>query len=52
VESALEEIAAPVNPTVELPIKLKDYYDVFSLKEAKKLPPHRPYNHDIRLKDG
>jgi hypothetical protein len=52
VESALEEIAAPINPAVELPIKLKDYYDVFSLKEAKKLPLHRPYNHNIRLKDG
>jgi hypothetical protein len=25
---------------------------VFSLKEAEKLPPHRPYNHDIKLKGG
>jgi hypothetical protein len=40
VESTLEEIAAPINPTIELPIKLKDYYDVFSLKEAKKLLLH------------
>jgi hypothetical protein len=52
VESALEEIAAPVDPAVELPVELKDYCDVFSPKEAEKLPPHRPYDHDIRLKDG
>lgn len=25
---------------------------MFSPKEAEKLPPHRPYDHDIKLKDG
>jgi hypothetical protein len=25
---------------------------VFSPKEAEKLPPHQPYDHDIKLKDG
>jgi hypothetical protein len=28
---------------------LQDYADVFSLKKADKLPPHRLYNHEICL---
>jgi hypothetical protein len=32
--------------------KLKDYADVFSPKEAEKLPPYRNYNHNIRLQKG
>lgn len=51
-KAALKEIATPINPAVELPIKLKDYYDVFSPKEVEKLPPHRPYDHNIKLKDS
>jgi hypothetical protein len=50
VEDALKE--KPEDPTVELPVELKEYQDVFSPKEAEKLPPHRPYDHDIKLKDG
>jgi len=52
VEAALKEIATPIDPAAELPIELKDYCDVFSPKEAEKLPPHRPYDYDIKLKDG
>jgi hypothetical protein len=38
VEDALKE--KPEDPAVKLPVKLKDYQDVFSLKEAEKLLPH------------
>jgi hypothetical protein len=48
VEDALKE--KPEDPAVELPVELKDYQDVFSPKEAEKLPPHQPYDHDIKLK--
>ena len=52
VDAALEELNKDKDIAVKLPVKLKDYKDVFSLKEAKKLPPHRPYDYDIKLKDG
>jgi hypothetical protein len=32
--------------------EIRDFLDVFSLKEADKLPLHCPYNHNIRLLDG
>ena len=51
-EAALKEIATPIDPAIELPIKLKDYYNVFSPKEVEKLLLHRPYDHNIKLKDG
>ena len=35
-----------------LPPEFRDFSDVFSPKEANKLPPHRPYDHDIKLIDG
>ncbi|KAK9652865.1 hypothetical protein HCH54_010281 [Aspergillus fumigatus] len=35
-----------------LPEEFKDYADVFSPKEAERLPPHRPYDHDIKLLEG
>jgi hypothetical protein len=35
-----------------LPEEFKDFKDVFSPKEAKQLPPHRPYDHDIKLQEG
>jgi hypothetical protein len=41
--------ASPPEPHDLLPEKLKDYADVFSPKEAEKLPPHRNYDHNIRL---
>jgi hypothetical protein len=43
--------ASPPEPRNLLPEKLKDYADVFLPKEAKKLPPHRNYNHNIRLQE-
>jgi hypothetical protein len=41
--------ASPPKPRDLLPEELKDYANVFSPKEAKKLPPYRNYNHNIRL---
>jgi hypothetical protein len=34
---------------LQLLIVLQDYADVFSLKKADKLPPHRSYDYEIRL---
>jgi hypothetical protein len=41
-------------PSLEslLPEEVRDFKDVFSPKEAEKLPPHRPHDHDIRLLEG
>jgi hypothetical protein len=44
--------ASPPEPRDLLPEELKDYADVFSPKEAEKLPPHRNYDHNIRLQEG
>jgi hypothetical protein len=44
--------ASPPEPRDLLPEKLKDYADVFSPKEAEKLPPYRNYDHNIRLQEG
>jgi hypothetical protein len=43
--------ASPLEPRNLLPKKLKDYADVFSPKEAEKLPLYRNYNHNIRLQE-
>jgi hypothetical protein len=32
--------------------EIRDFVDMFSPKEADKLPLHRPYNHNIRLLEG
>ena len=34
---------------LQLPTSIQDYADVFSPKKAEKLPPHRSYDHEIRL---
>jgi hypothetical protein len=34
---------------LQLPTSIRDYADVFSPKKADKLPPHRSYDHEIRL---
>jgi hypothetical protein len=34
---------------LQLPNCIQDYADVFSPKKADKLPPHRSYDHEIRL---
>ena len=41
-------------PDIEnlLPEEIRQFWDVFSPKESSKLPPHRPYDHEIRLVDG
>jgi hypothetical protein len=44
--------ASPPEPRDLLSKKLKDYADVFSPKEAEKLPPHRNYDYNIRLQKG
>jgi len=36
----------------KLPPELEDFQDVFSPKESDCLPPHRPYDHDIKLEEG
>jgi hypothetical protein len=43
---------SPPEPRNLLSEELKDYADVFSPKEAEKLPPHRNYDHNIRLQEG
>jgi hypothetical protein len=43
VNKALEDIDKTGKQTVDLPVELKDYCDVFSPKEAEKLLPYRPY---------
>jgi hypothetical protein len=41
-------------PSLEslLPKEVRDFKDVFLPKEAKKLPPHRPHDYNIRLLEG
>jgi hypothetical protein len=51
VEAALSEETKPTLDDL-LPEELRDFRDVFCPKEADKLPPHRPYDHDIKLIDG
>ena len=46
------ERAQTPDPSDKLPLEVRDLVGVFSPKEADKLPPHRPYDHDIKLIDG
>jgi hypothetical protein len=51
----IEKALAPkvtVDPREKLPKEYHEFLDVFSKKEADKLPPHRPYDHKIQLKEG
>jgi hypothetical protein len=34
---------------IQLPKELQDFTDVFSPKKADNLPPHRSYDHEIKL---
>ncbi|XP_072000201.1 chitin synthase chs-1-like [Engystomops pustulosus] len=47
-------LASSVAPKVleGLPACYKDYYDVFSKKQAETLPPHRPYDCPVDLLPG
>jgi transposase InsO family protein len=38
------------NPRTKLPREYHDFLDVFSHKEADRLPPHRTYDHAIELR--
>ena len=40
------------NPLNSLPPEFQEFADVFSPKEADKLLPHRPHDHDIKLLPG
>ncbi|KAL2891726.1 Retrotransposable element Tf2 155 kDa protein type 1 [Ceratocystis lukuohia] len=45
--------ASPRKPEpFSLPAELSDFTDVFSPREAEKLPPHRPMDHHIPLVEG
>lgn len=40
------------DPKTVLPEEYHDLIDVFSKVAANKLPPHRPYDHEIILEEG
>jgi transposase InsO family protein len=44
-------ISEPVETDFILPPEIADFADVFSPKEANKLPPHRPGDHHVQLKE-
>ena len=45
--------AMTMDPDLSLiPEEYHEFADVFSKKEAEKLPPHRPYDHRIPLEEG
>jgi len=51
----IEKALAPkvtIDPCEKLPKEYYEFLDVFSKKEADKLPPYRLYNHKIQLKEG
>ena len=39
-------------PEVEIPEEYADFKDIFEDKEISTLPPHRPYDHEIKLIPG
>lgn len=41
-----------LDPEKVLPIEIRRYASVFSPTEAERLPPHRPYDHEIKLLGG
>ena len=40
-----------IDPLTKLPPEYHEFIDVFSRKEADTLPPHRPYDHKVELKE-
>jgi hypothetical protein len=51
----IEKALAPkstIDPREKLLEEYHEFLDVFSKQEADKLPPHRPYDHKIHLKEG
>ena len=47
IDTALQQEGEEI--ALQLPEALRDFADVFSPKKADKLPPHRSYDHEIRL---
>lgn len=47
IDEALEQEGDQI--AIQIPEALRDYVDVFSPKKADQLPPHRSYDHEIRL---
>jgi hypothetical protein len=51
--SSSQADANPSDPDLsQIPSEYHEYADLFSEQEALKLPPHRPYDHQIPLEDG
>jgi hypothetical protein len=48
INKALEE-KVPTDPRTKLPPEYHEFLDVFSRKEADRLPPHRTYDHKIKI---
>ena len=40
------------DPSTKVPVEYHDFLDVWSQKEADRLPPHRHYDHKIELEEG
>jgi hypothetical protein len=40
------------NPSTKVPSEYHDFLSVFSRSESEKLPPHRPYDHQIEVEPG
>ena len=47
-----KQAKSDLDPRQLLPAEYHDYADVFSKAASDELPPHRPYDHHIRLEDG
>ncbi|ODM16167.1 hypothetical protein SI65_08601 [Aspergillus cristatus] len=52
IEAALNPVPDEEDPMTKLLPEFQDFANVFSPKEAECLPPHCPYDHDIKLQDG
>lgn len=51
--SSTQTDANPGDPDLsQIPSEYHEYADLFSEQEALKLPPHRPYDHQIPLEEG
>lgn len=53
----LEDLDRTLNPptdadSLDLPPEIQEFAEFFSPNAAERLPPHRPYDHDIRLLPG
>jgi hypothetical protein len=51
IDNALQGKEDP-DPEKVLPAEIRHHASVFSPIEAERLPPHRPYDHEIKLQEG